>query len=97
MIGPLPLDRRGAGRLAATARGGRAGAGATVPFLVLDLGRGCDPYQARCRCCRWRSRWWMTAAQARAEHARHQAATHGRDGRLARPGHRGLAAWRRSR
>jgi hypothetical protein len=80
------------GRLAATARGGRAGAAATVPFLVLDLGRGCDPHQARCRCCRWRSRWRTTAAQARAEHAHHQAAAHGR-GRPARRGHRGLMGW----
>jgi hypothetical protein len=66
-----------AGRLTAQARGGgRAGAAAGVPFLVLDLGRGCDPHQARCRCCRWRSRWRMTAAQARIEHARHQEAAH---------------------
>jgi hypothetical protein len=63
-----------AGRLIAEAPGGRAGA-ARVPFLVLDLGRGCDPHQARCRCCRWRSRWRATAAQAQAEHARHQATT----------------------
>jgi hypothetical protein len=61
-----------AGRRTAEARG----AAAAVPFLVLDLGRGCDPHQARCRFCRWRSRWWTTAAQAEAEHARHQAAAH---------------------
>jgi hypothetical protein len=96
MTGPLPAQRRREGRLAATARGGRAGAAVTVPFLVLDLGRGCDPYQARCRWCRWRSRWRTTAAQARAEHARHQAAAHGRD-RPARRGHLGLVAWRRPR
>ena len=33
-----------AGRKVAQARGGRAGAAAEVPFLVLDLGRGCDPH-----------------------------------------------------
>jgi hypothetical protein len=77
-----------AGRVAAEARGGRAIAGAAVPFLVLDLGRGCDPHQARCRCCRWRSRWWTTAVQAEAEHARHQLAAHGR--RRARRGRLGL-------
>jgi hypothetical protein len=44
-----------------------------APYLVLDLGRGLDPHQARCRRCRWRSRWRATAAQARAEHDRHQA------------------------
>jgi hypothetical protein len=76
-----------AGRKVAQARGGRAGAAAEVPFLMLDLGRGCDPHQARCRGCRWRSRWRTTAAQAAAEHARHQAAAHGhrrsaRQGRL---------------
>ena len=74
-----------AGRLVAEARGGRAGAlPAAVPFLVLDLGRGCDPHQARCRRCRWRSSWRATAAQAQAEHARHQVAAHGR-GRRAGP------------
>jgi hypothetical protein len=93
MNGPLPAQRRRADRLAATARGGTASAAATVPFLVLDLGRGCDPHQTRCRCCRWRSRWWTTAAQARAEHARHQAAAHGR----CHPGRRGLVAWGRWR
>jgi hypothetical protein len=66
-----------AGRLTAQAQdSGRAGAAAGAPFLVLDLGRGCDPHQTRCRCCRWRSRWRTTAAQARIEHARHQAAAH---------------------
>jgi hypothetical protein len=80
-----------AGRLVNQARG-RAGAAAAVPFLVLDLGRGCDPHQARCRCCRWRSRWRTTAAQAQAEHASHQAAAHGHR-RQARRGHRGLVAW----
>jgi hypothetical protein len=65
-----------AGHLIAEARGGRAAA--AVPFLVLDLGRGCDPHQARCCRCRWRSSWRTTAAQAQAEHARHQAAAHGR-------------------
>jgi hypothetical protein len=80
-----------AGRTVAEVRGGRAGAAAAVPFLVLDLGRGCDPHQARCRCCRWRSRWRTTAAQAQAEHARHQAAAHGR-GRPARRGRLGLVA-----
>jgi hypothetical protein len=75
--------------------GGRAGAAAAVPFLVLDLGRGCDPHQARCRRCRWRSGWRMTAAQARVEHARHQAAAHGL--LPARRGRLGLAARRRPR
>jgi hypothetical protein len=66
---------------------GRAGAAAAVPgpYLVLDLGRSRDPHQARCRRCRWRSGWWATAAQAQAEYARHQAATH-RPGRPARRG-----------
>ena len=27
------------------------------PYLVLDLSRGLDPHQARCRRCRWRSGW----------------------------------------
>jgi hypothetical protein len=67
-----------AGGMVAEMRGGRAGAAAAVPFLVLDLGRGRDPHQARCRRCRWRSRWRTTAAQAQAEHARHQATAHGR-------------------
>jgi hypothetical protein len=84
-----------AGRLVAEARAGRAGAADAVPFLVLDLGRGCDPHQARCCCCRWRSRWRMTAAQAQAEYARHQAAVHGR--RPVRRGRRGLVARRRPR
>jgi hypothetical protein len=64
------------GRKVSQARGGPAGATTAVPFLVLDLGRCCDPHQARCRCCRWRSRWRTTAAQAQAEHARHQATAH---------------------
>jgi hypothetical protein len=87
------------GRKVAQAWGGRAGApaGASAPFLVLDLGRGCDPHQARCRCCRWRSRWRTTAAQAQAEHARHQMAAHGRSRRPAPRGHRGLRAWGRPR
>jgi hypothetical protein len=83
-----------AGGLMSEARDGRAGAVAAVPFLVLDLGRGCDPHQARCRCCRWRSRWRTTTAQAQAEHARHQAAAHGRGGRSARCGRLGLIAGR---
>jgi hypothetical protein len=85
-----------AGRRMAEAQGGRAGAAAGVPFLVLDLGRGCDPHQARCRCCHWRSTWRTTAAQAQAEHARHQAAAHGR-GRPARRGRLPLVAWGRRR
>jgi hypothetical protein len=84
------------GRMAAEAQGGRAGAAVAVPLLVLDLGRGCDPHQARCRRCRWRSRWRTTVAQAQAEHARHQAAAHGL-GRPARRGRLGLVAWGRSR
>jgi hypothetical protein len=82
-----------AGRLVAEAPGGRADAAASVPFLVLDLSRGCDPHQARCRRCRWRSGWRTTAAQARAEHARHQAAAHGRGRRAVRRGNRGLVGW----
>jgi hypothetical protein len=67
------------GRLAATTLRDRAGAAAVPgPYLVLDLGRGRDPHQARCRRCRWRSSWRTTAAHAQAEHARHQAAAHGR-------------------
>jgi hypothetical protein len=85
-----------AGRLVVEAQGGRAAGGAAIPFLVLDLGRGCDPHQARCRCCRWRSRWRTTAAQAQAEHARHQATTHSR-GRQARRGRLRLTAWGRPR
>ena len=85
-----------ADRLVAQARGGHTNPAAAAPFLVLDLGRGCDPHQARCRRCRWRSGWRTTAAQAQAEHARHQAAAHGRR-RPARRGRLGLAAWRRPR
>ena len=85
-----------AGRLVAEAQGGHAAGGAAIPFLVLDLGRGCDPHQARCRGCRWRSRWRTTAAQAQVEHARHQATTHGR-GRQARRGRLRLMAWGRPR
>jgi hypothetical protein len=85
-----------AGRLLAEARGGGAGAEAAMPFLVLDLGRGCDPHQARCRRCRWRSRWRTTAAQAQAEHARHEAAAHDHRHPVRR-GHRGLTLWGRSR
>ena len=80
-------------RLVTEARGGHAGAAAAVPFLVLDLGRGCDPHQARCRCCRWRSRWRTTAAQAQAEHARHLAAAHAHR-RSVRPGRLRLLARR---
>jgi hypothetical protein len=83
------------GRRVAQARGGRAGAAAAVPFLVLDLGRGCDPHQARCRRCRWRSRWRTTATQAQVEQARHQAAAHSPGRRPIRRGHRGLVAWGR--
>jgi hypothetical protein len=82
--------------LAASVLGGRADAapGVPGPYLVLDLGRGCDPHQARCRRCRWRSSWWATAAQARAEHARHQLAVHAHR-RATRPGPRRLLGrWR---
>jgi len=81
-------------RQAPTGLDGRADTpgGAPGPHLVLDLGRGCDPHQARCRRCRWRSGWRATAAQAQAEYGRHQLAAHapsrrvrrGRWGRLAR-------------
>jgi hypothetical protein len=84
---------RVAGRKVAQARDGRADTAAAVPLLVLDLGRGCDPHQARCRRCRWRT----TTAQAQAEHARHQAAAHGRGRRPARRGRLGLEAWGRPR
>ena len=82
------------GRLAATVLRGRAGvaAGVPAPYLVLDLGRGCDPHQARCRRCRWRSGWRTTAAQAHAEHDRHQAAAHRRGRRPARRGRLWLVA-----
>jgi hypothetical protein len=85
-------------RLAVTVLGGRADAapGVLGPYLVLDLGRGCDPHQARCRRCRWRSTWWATAAQAQAEHDRHQLAAHSR-GRRARRGRRWLVIRRRAR
>ena len=86
------------GRLAATVLGGRPGAATKVqvPYLVLDLGRGRDPHQARCRRCRWRSSWRMTAAQAQAEHARHQLAVHAGRGRATRGGPlRLLEGWRR--
>jgi hypothetical protein len=62
------------------------------PYLVLDLSRGLDPHQARCRRCRWRSGWRATAVQARAEHARHQRAAHGRPRRGGRAGRRRLMA-----
>jgi hypothetical protein len=84
-----------AGRKVAQAQGDRVDTAVAVPFLVLDLGRGCDPHQARCRRCRWRSRWRTTAAQAQAEHARHQAAAHGRGRRPVRRGRPGLVAWGR--
>jgi len=84
------------GRLVADALGGRAGAATAVPFLVLDLGRGRDPHQARCRRCRWRSSWRTTAAQAQAQHARHQAAAHGYGRRRSarRDRFRLMARWR---
>jgi hypothetical protein len=80
----------------AEAWSGRARPAAAVPLLALDLGRGCDPHQARCRRCRWRSHWRTTAAQAQAEHARHQAAAHG-PRRPARRRRLGLLAWGRLR
>ncbi len=98
MTGPLPAHHRHQDRLTATALPGRAGAAAGVPapYLVLDLGRGCDPHQARCRRCRWRSRWRTTAAQVWAEYDRHQVAAHGRGRRLAWRGRRRLLArWER--
>jgi hypothetical protein len=72
-----------------------AAAGGPSPYLVLDLVRGRDPHQARCRRCRWRSGWRTTATQAQAEHDRHQAAAHARGSRSARRGRLRLAArWR---
>ena len=87
----LAGGRLAGGRLAATALGGRVGAAASSqgPYLVLDLGRGCDPHQARCRRCRWRSFWRATAREVWAEHARHQAAAHGRRANRRRGGLRG--------
>jgi hypothetical protein len=86
-------------RLAVTALGGRADAapGVSGPYLVLDLGRGRDPYQARCRRCRWRSGWRATASQAQAEHDRHQVAAHGRGRRSARRGRLRLVVRGRAR
>jgi hypothetical protein len=84
------------GRRSAAALGGRAPAGVLAPYLVLNLGRGCDPHQARCRRCRWRSSWRTTASQAQAEHARHQLAAHGRR-RPARHERLRLVAWGRPR
>jgi hypothetical protein len=80
--------------VAATVLRGRAGAGGAVPapYLVLDLGRGRDPHQARCRRCRWRSGWRATAAQVQAEYTRHQAAAHRRGRRPVRRGRLGLVA-----
>jgi hypothetical protein len=77
-------------RQVATAQNDRPDApgGGSAPFLVLDLGRGRDPHQARCRQCRWRSSWRATARQVWTEHARHQRATHG-PGRGRRGGRRG--------
>ena len=84
------------GRLAAVSPGGRPRTAAAVPFMVLDLGRGRDPHQARCRRCRWRSSWRTTAAQAQAEHTRHQLAVHAGRGRATRGGPlRLLEGWRR--
>jgi hypothetical protein len=70
-------------------------AGVPAPYLVLDLGRGCDPHQARCRGCRWGSGWRTTAAQA--EHDRHQLAARGRGRHTARRGRRGLVVGGRAR
>jgi hypothetical protein len=86
-------------RLAVTALGGRADAapGVPGPYLVLDLGRGLDPHQARCRRCRWRSGWWATAAQAQAEHDRHHLAAHSRGRRTVRRGRRRLVSSRWAR
>ena len=86
-------------RLAAMMLGRRADAAACLPgpYLVLDLGRGRDPYQVRCRRCRWRSGWRTTAAQARVEYDRHRVAAHrGGRRRPARRARRGLVArWAR--
>jgi hypothetical protein len=86
------------GRRDAMALGGRADAapGVSGPYLVMDLGRGRDPHQARCRRCCWRSDWRATAAQARAEHDRHQLAAHSRGRRPARRGRRGLVVRKRA-
>jgi hypothetical protein len=49
----------------------------TAPaYLVLDLGHGPTPHQARCRRCRWRSGWRATAVEAFTEHDQHQAVAH---------------------
>jgi hypothetical protein len=83
-------------RQAITALDGRSGApgGVPAPYLVLDLGRGLDPHQARCRRCRWRSRWRPTAAQAQTEYDRHELAAHAPSRRRVRRGRRGrLTRW----
>jgi hypothetical protein len=83
-------------RQAATALDGRPGTpdGGPAPYLVLDLGRGLDPHQARCRRCRWRSGWRSTAAQVQAEYGRHQLAAHAPGRRRARRDLRGrLGRW----
>jgi hypothetical protein len=77
--------------------GADAAPGVPGPYLVLDLGRGLDPHQTRCRRCRWRSSWRATAVQAQAEHDRHQLAAHGRGRRTARHGRRRLVIRRRAR
>jgi hypothetical protein len=94
MIGPQPAHRRSTSHLAATVLPGRAGSAANIPapYVVVDLGRGLDPHQARCRRCRWRSCWWATAAQARAEHDRHQLAARGRGRHPGRRSRLGLVA-----
>jgi hypothetical protein len=87
------------GHLVTKALRGHAGtaAGIPAPYLVLDLGRGVDPHQARCRRCRWRSRWRATAPQVRAEYDRHRVAAHGPGRRAGLRGRLGRVARERGR
>ncbi len=46
------------------------------PMLVLDLGHSPTQHQARCRQCRWKSAWQMTAEDAGQEHLAHLRTRH---------------------
>jgi hypothetical protein len=49
---------------------------ATTPYEIVDLVHSPTPYQARCRRCIWRSQWYATVDEARAEHDGHWVAAH---------------------
>ncbi|SRR6266508_2195883 len=50
---------------------------ATTPWEVIDgPGHYPTPHQTRCRRCIWRSHWYATADEARAEHDGHWVAAH---------------------